>query len=527
MLLGQILGSVGLVLVLTTPLSFIFAGFGWLFFTKLVLGVVFIAYYLASNRGRAKQSVGNRSTGLWLITSITTLAFAGGLFAVNFIAVKNPKEFDMTREGIFTLADQTVKTLKGLKQDVTVYAFYRSDEPQFHVVKDTLDRYATQTDKLKVEFINPTDRPDLIEKYQIREGGSRIVFTSMQYEGRPKDPSEQELTNALIKSTSSMAKKVYFLKGHGEMDIEDQSKTGGKIVAEALRNEGYTVEAFELSGGAVAQGQSVDLNTTGAVTAKIPDDAQVVIILAPKTPLADPEVKALSDWAEKGGKIFAANHAGRTSGLEKLAAMWHVEVRNDLIVDPTSQLQNLSPAVVVTKLYEAHAITNDFRQPLAMPFSHSLNVKEGLPGAIAGVSAQVIARSGKDSWGETEFANGQARFDDKDVRGPLGIIAVASKKAQSADKISDEGRVVISGSAQFLEATYLLMGSANGDFFINAINWLAEEEGKISIRPKQRGASTIALTEAQGESIKFFTLDMLPVVILALGVAVRGVRRRK
>ncbi|MCC6806386.1 MAG: GldG family protein [Deltaproteobacteria bacterium] len=528
MLLGQVLGGVGLVLVLSTPLTFMFAGFGWLFFAKLMLGAAFIAYYLISNRGRAKNTLGNRSTALWLITATTTLLFIFALFAVNFIAFKNQKEFDMTRDGLYTLADQTVKTLKGLNETVTVYAFYRSDEPQFRAAKETLDRYASFTEKLKVEFVDPVSKPELAEKYQIRENGSRVVFTSKMYEGRPKDLSEQELTNALIKSTSSALKKIYFLKGHGELDIDDESRKGAKAAAELLRNEGYTVETFELSGGAAA-GQTIDLGAANAAhtQVKIPDDAQVVIILAPKTPLADPEVQALSAWIEKGGKVFAAAHAGRVTGVEKLAALWHLEVRGDLIVDPSSQLKGLSPAVVLAHSYEQHPITQDFRVPVAMPFTRSLSVKDALPGAIAGATAKLIAQSGKDSWGETEFANGQARFDDgKDQKGPLGIIGVSTKKPQAADKLSDEGRLVVSGSAEFIDASSFAL-AGNADFFVNSINYLAEEEGKISIRPKQRGATRIALTETQGEVIKFFSLDLLPVAILAIGVAVRGVRRRK
>jgi ABC-type uncharacterized transport system involved in gliding motility auxiliary subunit len=525
MLLGQLLGSVGLVLVLSSPLTFLFAGFGALFFAKLIVGAALIGFYFLSNRGRAKNAVGNRSTALWIITSATSFFFIGALVVANYVAMKNPKEFDMTRDGLFTLADQTTKTLKALNQTVTVYAFYRNDEPQYRGAKETLERYASFTDKLKVEFVDPVSRPDLAEKYQIRENGSRIVFTSMQYEGRPKDLSEQELTNALIKSTSSTAKKIYFLKGHGEIDIEDETRKGAKPAAELLRNEGYTVDALELAGPAP---KDINLNAPAtAVTPTVPADAQVIIILAPKTPLADPEIAALSAWIEKGGKVFAANHAGRVTGVEKLAAIWHIEVRNDLIVDPTSQGRGLSPAVVIAAGYDKHPIVEGFTVPIALPFTKSLNIKDAMPNALAGVAASLIAQSGRESWGETEFAGGQAHFDEgKDNKGPLGIVAIASKKPQAADKISDEGRLLVSGSAEFVEGGSIALGG-NADFFVNSINSLAEEEGKISIRPKTRGATRITLTETQGEVIKFFSLDFLPVAILAIGVAVRGVRRRK
>jgi ABC-type uncharacterized transport system involved in gliding motility auxiliary subunit len=530
MLLGQILGSVGIVLVLSTVLTFIIAGHGALIYIKLGLGFAFLAYYFATNRDNAKRSMGSRSTAMWAISGATIAVFFVAIAALNFIAFKNPKEWDVTRDGIFTLTDQTTKTLQGLKEEVTAHVFYRSDEAPYRGAKETLERYQSFSDKLKIEFVDPSANPELVEKFQIREGGSRVVLTaSGAHEARPKDLTEQELTNALIKVTASSAKKIYFLAGHGETDINDTSEKGGSEAVTALRNDGYTVEAFSLAGAGEMGGQ-VDLNAAQAPTEpKIPSDAAAIVILAPKVALAPAEVEALSKWAQKGGRLFIGLEARRETGLEKLASAWHILPNNDVVVDrnQVTQMMGLPATMALVQQFDEHPITKDFRAPIALPGTRSLDVKDTTPGAISGVSAKPLARTGKTAWGETDFSSNQASFDpSKDLQPPLVLAAIATKAVSDADKVSAEGRVIVMGDGEFVSNRYFAF-QANGDFFVNSLNFLGDEEGKISIRPKARGASRIFLTETESNVIKFFSIDILPVTVLALGVAVRGVRRRK
>jgi ABC-type uncharacterized transport system involved in gliding motility auxiliary subunit len=536
MLLGQVLGSVGLVLLLSTVLTFIIAGSStFLIYFKLLLGVGFIVTYFVTNREQSKKMLGNRSMALLALSIGSGAFFLVLVSAVNYIAYKNNKEYDLTREGVFTLSDQTVKTLEGLKDEVKVLGFYRSDEPQYRQAKDILERYQLKSSKLTFEFIDPVQKPELVERHQIKEGSSRLVFTAKNSnEAKPKDLSEQELTNALVKITSSSQKKVYFLMGHGEPSLEEQDPEGYGQIATALRNEGYNVDSFSFlgqgdlqAGAKVGLADGADAASSGEL--KVPADAALVIVAGAKTPVSSVEIDTLSKWAQKGGKLFIALEPRRETGLEKLAAAWHVDVRNDLVVDtnPINRVLGMGPAMALVQTYESHPITKDFRQPIALPTSRSLDIKDDGANRIAGVKAQSLARSSKTSWGETDYAAGTAEFNQgKDVQGPFALITASTKEVKDEDKISDEARVIISGDGEFINNKFA-QAQANGDFFINSVNWLANDEGKISIRPKQRGASRIMLTENEAAVIKFFSIDILPVALFATGMAIRQVRRRK
>src|SRR5688572_15329565 len=117
---------VGIVILASTLLTLFVAGSTTAFvFFKLVTGLGLIGLHFALNRKSATRMLGNRSTALWVLNTVTALVFVAVLGTLNFISYKNPKEYDVTREGIYTLADQTTKTLQGLKEEITVYAFYR------------------------------------------------------------------------------------------------------------------------------------------------------------------------------------------------------------------------------------------------------------------------------------------------------------------------------------------------------------------------------------------------------------------
>jgi ABC-type uncharacterized transport system involved in gliding motility auxiliary subunit len=66
---------------------------------------------------------------------------------------------------------------------------------------------------------------------------------------------------------------------------------------------------------------------------------------------------------------------------------------------------------------------------------------------------------------------------------------------------------------------------ANRDLFINAVNWLAEEDDLISIRPKETLNRHIFLTPAQHTLTILSTLVIMPILIFMAGVAVWWNRR--
>jgi ABC-type uncharacterized transport system involved in gliding motility auxiliary subunit len=82
------------------------------------------------------------------------------------------------------------------------------------------------------------------------------------------------------------------------------------------------------------------------------------------------------------------------------------------------------------------------------------------------------------------------------------------------------------GDSSFATTRFFGTGS-NGDFFLNILGWLAGEETSVTLRPKQRGATRVALTENQLYGVVFFSVNLLPLLLTGFGFSVWAVRRRK
>ncbi len=84
--------------------------------------------------------------------------------------------------------------------------------------------------------------------------------------------------------------------------------------------------------------------------------------------------------------------------------------------------------------------------------------------------------------------------------------------------------MVVFGSADF--ATNMAFGAmANQQVFVNAVNWLTEEENLISIRPQAPADRTLQLTSTQANLLLYSSVIFLPVLAAAAGAFVWWRRR--
>ena len=114
----------------------------------------------------------------WLKTRQTKFAAYAAVYvaiailvlgAINFLANRHNKSWDLTSNKRYSLADQTEKIVKNLKQDVKVT--YYDNDTAFGKAKDLLDRYSTLSTKLTVDYVNPYKRPQIAKAAGVRTEG--------------------------------------------------------------------------------------------------------------------------------------------------------------------------------------------------------------------------------------------------------------------------------------------------------------------------------------------------------------------
>ena len=487
---GRIAGLFGAVVLFS-------AVFNWLFVSgtvaatpviaRLVLGVAGIAFWLVTNR---RDKPLGRGAFYGTVSAVSALVLVAALAGVNYLAVKKGKSWDLTKDRIFTLSDQTSGVLKGLKEKVKVQAFYSGSEPEYGELEQRLRQYKAETEKLNVEFVDPFKHPAMVKELNISQTGPRVIVKSGSKDSRAKEISEEALTNALIEVTKGSAKKVYFTKGHGEHAISDNTERGLKLFVDSLKSEGYQTDEIVL-----------------AEHKEMPADAQAVVIAGPVGALQDGEVKLLQAWVDKGGKVVAMVDPGVQSGLEGAFAAWGVKLGKDEVIDPEAQ----NPEVAIAQQYTEHAITSPrtsaFQLATIFPVARSVSK---LPTAPAGWSVVELAMTGPRAWGETSS-----------LKGPVPLAVAATHGSGDA-----ESRVVVVGNSLFAANGYFRL-SGNKDFALNSVSWTAKEESRISIRPKQRQANHLFLSADQKHLMTLWAFDVLPFGLLFAGLVVWQTRKSR
>ncbi len=484
-------------------------------------GLAAVLIYMAGQWRDVAEFYKGRSARYGTVSLVSVVVFLGILVAVNYLGTRQNKRWDLTANQVYSLSDQTIKILKDLKEPVQVTVFERNDRQDIH--KDRLQEYEYQTTQLKTEYVDPDREPTRAGAAKI-ETLPTILF---EYKGRTErvtSTNEQDLTNALIKVITGTTRKVYFTQGHGEKDPASTDRGGLSTAVESMKQDNFAVEPLVL------------------IQAKtVPDDATIVAIAGPTTDFFPPEITALNDYVAKGGKVMVMLDpllkGPAQPLLTQFLADWGIRSGTDVVLDASGmgQMLGTDASVPVAAQYPPHPITEGFRVITAYPMARSMTPIEG--GSNSHI-AQPLVNTSAQSWSEadlTALSTGKAEVgfnaDKGDKQGPITLGAAVSAPATvtppppsgnatpgSPDTPpTPETRIVAVGDSDF--ASIMAIGiSGNRDFFMNAMNWLSQQENLIAVRPRQPEDRRLTLTADQQNRIMILTLFIIPGLVFASGV---------
>lgn len=478
----------------------------------------------------AQKSTRRRKIVYGSNTIITTIIFIAIIGFVAAIAERHPWRVDLTESGSFSLSEQTRNILKGLDKPVDIKCFYSTAAPDQgqgrDKAKDLLETYRYENKNINFEFIDPDLKPEIARRYDVKTYGT-LVIEGYDKKQVVSEASEENITNALLKLSRKEQKKIYFLTGHGERSPKATDKEGYSIAGSALEGNFYIVSEFNLL-------QQPD----------VPADAAAVIIAGPKKPIQEQELKAIKTYLDRGGKVFAMLDPLVNDGMAEFLKGYGIIEGNDVVIDRLSRLFGGSERIPVVLEYGEHKITEGFKLPTFYPDARSMTANVDSP--PSGVQLQVLALTSPNAWGERDLETlekGRAAFDpDKDLPGPVPLVVLArisvnpvkapdvppspdSKPDQAeAKKPARDGVLIAAGDSDFASNTYFAL-YGNGDFFQNAVNFLADEASLITIEPRQAKNKTMLLTQSQAKAVFLVVLVLVPMAVLVSGLIVYRIRR--
>jgi ABC-type uncharacterized transport system involved in gliding motility auxiliary subunit len=490
-------------------------------FWAAVAGLICVLLYMAGQWREVARSFQHRQTRYGTMALTSVVAVVGILVIVNYLATRQSKRWDLTQGRIYSLSDQTVKILSGLDAPVTIRLFAR--DPDFAQYRDRLDEYAHASNRVSVQYIDADKQPALAKQYDVQTLGTTVF----EYKGRVERvtaSTEQDLTNGLIKVLAGRENHAYLTSGHGERDSASSDREGYSGIAAALQRDNFKVDKLVL-----------------AQQADVPSDATVVIVAGPSTDFFTNEIDALKRYIAKGGKVlFMVDPPGKPespplANLTALIQEWGVQLGNDVVVDVSGmgQLLGTDASVPVAASYPTHAITQRFNYVTAYPMARSVAPVPDAASSPNKPVAQAFIETSARSWAENDIkemiSTGKVAMDASqgDRQGPisLGVAVTAPIQGASADEAGKkdetqpkpEVRLAVLGDSDFV-ANYAGNIPGNSDLFLNTVNWLAQQENLIAIRPRQPEDRRVTMTRTQQRNVLWLSVFVLPGLIIGSGV---------
>ena len=448
------------------------------------------------------------------VATVGVLVALAIVVAVNYLASRQNKRWDLTASRQNSLSEQTVKVLQSLTAPVKFTVFDKqTDLERF---RGRLTEYSYNSPQVSVDYIDPDTRPIVAREFDIQAYGT-VVIDYMGKRERVTSDTEQDLTNGLIKAMSTMERKVYFLQGHGEKEPNRTERDGYSAVSGSLRRDNYMVERLVL-----------------AQMKEVPDDATVVLIAGPTTDLLDTEAEAIRRYLARAGKLMVmvdpllGPQAAPMPNLEGIVKEWGVTLGNNVVVDLSGATND--PSIAVAATYPMHAITERFATLTIYPLARSINPVEG---GVNGRTAQTIVETSRQSWAEANLASlsGEAGVSMDEASGdkvgpvPLGAVVSSASEPPSAnpskpatgETLKPETRMVVLGDSDFPSNAYAGV-PGNMNFFANAISWLAQQESLIAIRPTEAQDRRVTMTVRQQTGVFWASIVVMPALVFLAGI---------
>ncbi len=486
--------------------------------------------------------IGRIEVGINVIIQIAVLLAM--VVMINSLSAKYFKRWTWVRTNHSDLSEMTRSLLGNLPKPMKAIVFFSRFGEVEDDAREMLREYEfAAKGKLTIEYVEPEQNysraMELQAKYKFTQieniiildydGRSKFVHTSDMAEMEERDQMEElqakmrrqpmpprrmlafkgevVLTNEILALTEPKQNKLYLINGHGEFDTN-----GGKL---------QTMQAY-------AQRQNLLLaNLTIADIEKVPEDANMVMVLGPKFDFSARDLGVLTEYWNRKGRIFITigKTGGRTPKLFSWIAERGVKPQDNYVLRPARKETIptiLSDGVIASTQSPItgglEGITIEFfGATQSLELDRAKDIRENLKLTALMVSAQ-------DFWGDSEFNFGDApetaTYDPRtDVLGPLPLAVQVEKGASTDPNVKLETpRLVIIGNSDFVSDAGFRSSPVAVNVASNSINWLLNREILIKMPPKIKEYSTLALKFEQLNTIRLWVVLYIPLIVALIGL---------
>jgi ABC-type uncharacterized transport system involved in gliding motility auxiliary subunit len=477
---------------------------------------------------------------IWRINiALQILLVAAAVGLINYIGMLVWVRHDLTRNRAFSLSAETKAEVANLPQGVTAIVTLLPDENDelsdqaYRDVRGILREfeYAARGNKpgqrIEVEFLNIYMQRNRAEQLGVADLPNAVIFKSGGrrhvtvladlYTMRDKQvrqfKGEKVFASALLEVASNTRPVLYFVTGHGELQPDDFNPTRGASDLDAqLTARNYDTRP---------------LNLTEA--RRVPDDAALVLVLSPTSPVLPAEEDLLRDYlTRRSGRMLVTLEPGRDHGLNRLLEDWGLLADDVVAIEQNPAYLYSGGDILIRGFKPDHPITqmlSEFQQQVLFGRSRSVRADPGRPIDDALEVSNLMATSQDRSWGEAGYRlAGAPVFDPaRDLRGPIVVGATSERKVRGVTLRG--GRLIVFGGGDFVTNNRLTKAS-NFTLLLNSVNWALDSGNRLDIPPRPVEQLELTMSQRQLWVARVSILFGPALVVALIGCMVYFVRRR-
>jgi hypothetical protein len=496
----------------------------------------------------------------WIRTAnlvLQAVLFITLFLGLNYLAIHHSWRTDLTRLRTHSLSPETLSYIRKLEQPIKVYVTIpkpkdSDDSPIAQAYLDLTDLlreyvYASEGNangSISFEYIDVYQRGREAKELGLTAPGPTLVISGDKRhligvnelylididKGEKKAfLGEQALTAAILDVSSAEKKKIYFLTGHGEMDLGDTSEALGlSTLATELRIRNFELDRLDLT----AQG-------------RVPKQATLIISAGQRTRYSAAEEELLRQYlatstSDRPGRLLLflppglpVNAQNEATGLENLLYDWGILADDVVVKDINPASINDTEDLILNAFSEKHEISKYFLDnQIKVRFGAARSVRVN-PSRASDESLTVtplIGTNSRTAWGERSYTIRFMYNPGIDMPYNLLGFGVASERVSAKDKklpySVQAGRVVAYACSDFISNNRL---SNDGNFalVLSSINWLVgggTQLNNVPARPIQK--FQLNLNQQELLRLRYSLLLILPSAAALLGLIVYWTRRR-